>query len=123
MAGVPQVPAVPVFPWNDQAGSGQEDAGWASPSGRGCRPCLTVGGGHMCHGTCPLCCSYAQTSIRASLTFSQGFKAGRSMRRKLFAVLRLKCHSLFLDLQVSMRASRPQSSESLLLSLPVRVGL
>ncbi|KAM5328658.1 telomerase reverse transcriptase isoform 2-T2 [Glossophaga mutica] len=45
--------------------------------------------------------SYAQTSIRASLTFSQGFKAGRSMRRKLFAVLRLKCHSLFLDLQVN----------------------
>ncbi|KAM7147543.1 telomerase reverse transcriptase [Molossus nigricans] len=45
--------------------------------------------------------SYAQTSIRASLTFSQGFKAGRSMRRKLFAVLRLKCHSLLLDLQVN----------------------
>ncbi|XP_054434195.1 telomerase reverse transcriptase [Pteronotus mesoamericanus] len=45
--------------------------------------------------------SYAQTSIRASLTFSQGFKAGRSLRRKLFAVLRLKCHSLFLDLQVN----------------------
>lgn len=48
-----------------------------------------------------MCCSYAQTSIRASLTFSQGFKAGRSMRRKLFGVLVLKCHSLFLDLQVS----------------------
>ncbi|XP_015418603.1 PREDICTED: telomerase reverse transcriptase [Myotis davidii] len=46
--------------------------------------------------------SYAQTSIRASLTFSQGSKPGRSMRRKLFAVLRLKCHSLLLDLQVSM---------------------
>ncbi|XP_024906273.1 telomerase reverse transcriptase [Pteropus alecto] len=45
--------------------------------------------------------SYAQTSIRASLTFSQGFKAGRSMRRKLFGVLVLKCHSLFLDLQVN----------------------
>ncbi|XP_016067684.1 PREDICTED: telomerase reverse transcriptase [Miniopterus natalensis] len=45
--------------------------------------------------------SYAHTSIRASLTFSQGFKAGRSMRRKLFAVLRLKCHSLLLDLQVN----------------------
>lgn len=49
-----------------------------------------------------MCCSYAQTSIRASLTFSQGFKAGRSMRRKLFGVLVLKCHSLFLDLQVSV---------------------
>ncbi|XP_015980177.2 telomerase reverse transcriptase isoform X2 [Rousettus aegyptiacus] len=45
--------------------------------------------------------SYAQTSIRASLTFGQGFKAGRSMRRKLFGVLVLKCHSLFLDLQVN----------------------
>ncbi|XP_006872442.1 PREDICTED: telomerase reverse transcriptase isoform X2 [Chrysochloris asiatica] len=45
--------------------------------------------------------SYAQTSIRASLVFSPGFKAGRNMRRKLFAVLRLKCHSLFLDLQVN----------------------
>ncbi|KAM5260059.1 telomerase reverse transcriptase isoform 2-T2 [Hipposideros larvatus] len=45
--------------------------------------------------------SYARTSIRASLAFSRGFKAGRSMRRKLFKVLRLKCHSLFLDLQVN----------------------
>ncbi|XP_036166405.1 telomerase reverse transcriptase isoform X2 [Myotis myotis] len=45
--------------------------------------------------------SYAQTSIRASLAFSQGSKPGRSMRRKLFAVLRLKCHSLLLDLQVN----------------------
>ncbi|KAM8819529.1 telomerase reverse transcriptase [Rhynchonycteris naso] len=45
--------------------------------------------------------SYAHTSIRSSLTFSQGFKAGRSMRRKLFAVLRLKCHSLLLDLQMN----------------------
>ncbi|KAB1280806.1 Telomerase reverse transcriptase [Camelus dromedarius] len=45
--------------------------------------------------------SYARTSIRASLTFNQGFKAGRNMRRKLFAVLRLKCHGLFLDLQVN----------------------
>ena len=44
--------------------------------------------------------SYAGTSIRASLTFNQGFKAGRNMRRKLLAVLRLKCHGLFLDLQV-----------------------
>ncbi|XP_057397207.1 telomerase reverse transcriptase isoform X1 [Balaenoptera acutorostrata] len=45
--------------------------------------------------------SYAGTSIRASLTFNQGFKAGRNMRRKLLAVLRLKCHGLFLDLQVN----------------------
>ncbi|KAM6224389.1 telomerase reverse transcriptase [Rhynchocyon petersi] len=45
--------------------------------------------------------SYAGTSIKASLVFNRGFKAGRTMRRKLFAVLRLKCHSLFLDLQVN----------------------
>ncbi|XP_034513001.1 telomerase reverse transcriptase [Ailuropoda melanoleuca] len=45
--------------------------------------------------------SYAQTSIRSSLTFSQGTRPGRNMRRKLFAVLRLKCCSLFLDLQVN----------------------
>ncbi|XP_003802062.1 telomerase reverse transcriptase isoform X2 [Otolemur garnettii] len=45
--------------------------------------------------------NYARTSVRASLTFSPGFKAGRSMRHKLFRVLRLKCHSLFLDLQVN----------------------
>ncbi|KAK2117485.1 hypothetical protein P7K49_004371 [Saguinus oedipus] len=44
---------------------------------------------------------YARTSIRASLTFNRSFKAGRNMRRKLFGVLRLKCHSLFLDLQVN----------------------
>lgn len=44
--------------------------------------------------------SYAGTSIRASLTFNQGFKPGRNMRRKLSAVLRLKCQGLFLDLQV-----------------------
>lgn len=45
--------------------------------------------------------SYARTSIRASLTFTQGFKPGRNMRRKLLAVLQLKCHGLFLDLQVN----------------------
>jgi telomerase reverse transcriptase len=54
----------------------------------------------MCTGDAPLYHSYARTSIRASLTFHRGFNAGRNMRRKLLAVLRLKCHSLFLDLQV-----------------------
>lgn len=48
-----------------------------------------------------LCCSYARTSIRTSLTFSRGSRAGHSMRHKLFRVLGLRCHSLFLDLQVS----------------------
>uniref|UniRef100_A0A2K5RDW0 Telomerase reverse transcriptase n=1 Tax=Cebus imitator TaxID=2715852 RepID=A0A2K5RDW0_CEBIM len=54
---------------------------------------------HLSHAKAFL--SYARTSIRASLTFNRSFKAGRSMRRKLFGVLRLKCHSLFLDLQVN----------------------
>ncbi|XP_047411970.1 telomerase reverse transcriptase [Sciurus carolinensis] len=45
--------------------------------------------------------SYAQTSVRASLTFHRGFRVGRNLRRKLLAVLRLKCHGLFLDLQVN----------------------
>ncbi|XP_027626121.1 telomerase reverse transcriptase, partial [Tupaia chinensis] len=45
--------------------------------------------------------SYARTSIKASLTFSPGFQAGRALRRKLFGVLRLKCHGIFLDLQVN----------------------
>lgn len=50
-----------------------------------------------------LCRSYAQTSIRSSLTFSQGTRPGRNMRRKLLAVMRLKCCAVFLDLQVSPR--------------------
>nr|XP_040127881.1 telomerase reverse transcriptase isoform X7 [Ictidomys tridecemlineatus] len=45
--------------------------------------------------------SYAQTSVRASLTFHRGSRVGRNLRRKLLAVLRLKCHGLFLDLQVN----------------------
>ena len=54
--------------------------------------------------------SYARTSIRASLTFTQGFKPGRNMRRKLLAVLQLKCHGLFLDLQVGGGAAGPGGS-------------
>ncbi|XP_062943554.1 telomerase reverse transcriptase isoform X2 [Cynocephalus volans] len=54
---------------------------------------------HLTHAKAFL--SYARTSIRASLTFNCGFRAGRNMRRKLFGVLRLKCHGLFLDLQVN----------------------
>ncbi|EDL37055.1 telomerase reverse transcriptase isoform 1 [Mus musculus] len=44
---------------------------------------------------------YAQTSIKTSLTFQSVFKAGKTMRNKLLSVLRLKCHGLFLDLQVN----------------------
>ncbi|XP_006990067.2 telomerase reverse transcriptase isoform X1 [Peromyscus maniculatus bairdii] len=44
---------------------------------------------------------YSRTSIKASLTFQRVSKAGRRMRQKLLALLRLKCHGLFLDLQVN----------------------
>uniref|UniRef100_G1PKR5 Telomerase reverse transcriptase n=1 Tax=Myotis lucifugus TaxID=59463 RepID=G1PKR5_MYOLU len=80
--------------------------GAISPSRVGaCHSCVGQGTGQVLLDTRlfadVMCCSYAQTSIRASLAFSQGSKPGRSMRRKLFAVLRLKCHSLLLDLQVN----------------------
>ncbi|XP_078395617.1 telomerase reverse transcriptase [Cetorhinus maximus] len=45
--------------------------------------------------------SYANTSIRSSLTFNCSSEAGKSLRRKLLAVLRLKCHHIFLDLEVN----------------------
>ncbi|XP_053103981.1 telomerase reverse transcriptase isoform X2 [Hemicordylus capensis] len=45
--------------------------------------------------------NYACTSIRSSLSFNSSVKAGVSMRNKLLAVLQLKCHSLFLDLQIN----------------------
>ncbi|XP_061444589.1 telomerase reverse transcriptase isoform X2 [Rhineura floridana] len=45
--------------------------------------------------------SYACKSIRSSLSFKSSSKAGVSMRNKLLVVLQLKCHSLFLDLQVN----------------------
>ncbi|XP_057645957.1 telomerase reverse transcriptase isoform X1 [Chionomys nivalis] len=49
--------------------------------------------------------TYTQTSVKASLTFQRTFKPGRNMRHKLLTILRLKCHSLFLDLQVSRWAA------------------
>ncbi|XP_062986072.1 telomerase reverse transcriptase [Elgaria multicarinata webbii] len=45
--------------------------------------------------------SYACTSIRSSLSFNFSSKAGVSMRNKLLSVLQLKCHSLFVDLQIN----------------------
>ncbi|XP_053571738.1 telomerase reverse transcriptase [Bombina bombina] len=45
--------------------------------------------------------SYACTSIRSSLTFCQSATAGKIMREKLIRVLKLKCHSIFLDLKVN----------------------
>ncbi|XP_044537720.1 telomerase reverse transcriptase [Gracilinanus agilis] len=45
--------------------------------------------------------NYSRTSIRTSLSFDHSLKAGRNMRNKLIAVLRMKCHGLFLDLQVN----------------------
>ncbi|GAB1298361.1 Telomerase reverse transcriptase [Apodemus speciosus] len=44
---------------------------------------------------------YARTSIKTSLNFQSVFKAGKTMKYKLLSVLRLKCHGLFLDLQVN----------------------
>ncbi|XP_015280705.1 PREDICTED: telomerase reverse transcriptase-like, partial [Gekko japonicus] len=45
--------------------------------------------------------SYACTSVRASLSFSYSSAAGVHMRNKLFVVLQLQCHHLFLDLQIN----------------------
>ncbi|XP_069766142.1 telomerase reverse transcriptase isoform X2 [Narcine bancroftii] len=45
--------------------------------------------------------SYANISIRSSLTFNYGSKPGQSMKRKLLAVLKLRCHHIFLDLEVN----------------------
>ncbi|XP_031759448.1 telomerase reverse transcriptase isoform X3 [Xenopus tropicalis] len=45
--------------------------------------------------------SYACTSIRSSMTFCHSSAAGKNMKQKLLRVLKLKCHSLFLDLQVN----------------------
>ncbi|XP_060109638.1 telomerase reverse transcriptase [Heteronotia binoei] len=45
---------------------------------------------------------YACTSVRASLSFSSSSStAGVHMRSKLFVVLQLQCHRLFLDLQIN----------------------
>ncbi|RMC15766.1 hypothetical protein DUI87_07970 [Hirundo rustica rustica] len=45
--------------------------------------------------------SYTCTSIRSSLSFNSTAAAGKNMKYKLSAVLKLKCHSLFLDLQIN----------------------
>ncbi|XP_074841572.1 telomerase reverse transcriptase [Carettochelys insculpta] len=45
--------------------------------------------------------SYACTSIRSSLAFNSSSTAGKNMKYKLVTVLKLKCHSLFLDLQIN----------------------
>ncbi|KAM8841254.1 telomerase reverse transcriptase isoform 2-T2 [Spinachia spinachia] len=45
--------------------------------------------------------SYAGLSLRYSLTLGSGHSAGQQMRRKLMAILRLKCHALFLDLKTN----------------------
>ncbi|XP_075683115.1 telomerase reverse transcriptase isoform X2 [Rhinoderma darwinii] len=45
--------------------------------------------------------SFSCTSIRSSLSFCHSSKAGENLRHKLLNVLRLKCHSLFLDLQIN----------------------
>uniref|UniRef100_G3UNU2 Telomerase reverse transcriptase n=1 Tax=Meleagris gallopavo TaxID=9103 RepID=G3UNU2_MELGA len=45
--------------------------------------------------------SYAFTSIRSSLSFNSSRIAGKNMKCKLTAVLKLKCHPLFLDLKIN----------------------
>ncbi|XP_070777821.1 telomerase reverse transcriptase [Enoplosus armatus] len=45
--------------------------------------------------------SYAGLSLRYSLTLGSFQSAGQQMRRKLMAILRLKCHALFLDLKTN----------------------
>ncbi|XP_034747661.1 telomerase reverse transcriptase isoform X2 [Etheostoma cragini] len=45
--------------------------------------------------------SYAGLSLRYSLTLGSIHSAGWQMRRKLMAILRLKCHPLFLDLKTN----------------------
>ncbi|XP_009897877.2 telomerase reverse transcriptase [Dryobates pubescens] len=45
--------------------------------------------------------SYNATYIRTSLSFNSSTRAGKNMKYKLIAVLRLKCHGLFLDLQIN----------------------
>ncbi|KAI3358412.1 hypothetical protein L3Q82_014842, partial [Scortum barcoo] len=45
--------------------------------------------------------SYAGLSLRYSLTLGSFHSAGQQMRRKLMAILRLKCHALFLDLKTN----------------------
>ncbi|XP_061850682.1 telomerase reverse transcriptase [Colius striatus] len=45
--------------------------------------------------------SYTCTSIRSSLSFNSSRTAGKNMKYKLITVLKLKCHRLFLDLQIN----------------------
>ncbi|KAM6088029.1 telomerase reverse transcriptase [Chlamydotis macqueenii] len=45
--------------------------------------------------------SYTCTSIRSSLSFNSSRTAGKNMKYKLISVLKLKCHCLFLDLQIN----------------------
>uniref|UniRef100_A0A8C5T0G0 Telomerase reverse transcriptase n=1 Tax=Malurus cyaneus samueli TaxID=2593467 RepID=A0A8C5T0G0_9PASS len=45
--------------------------------------------------------SYSYTSITSSLTFNSSTTPGENMKYKLNAVLKLKCHGLFLDLQIN----------------------
>uniref|UniRef100_A0A8C6WH62 Telomerase reverse transcriptase n=1 Tax=Neogobius melanostomus TaxID=47308 RepID=A0A8C6WH62_9GOBI len=49
---------------------------------------------------CVIVEDYAGMSLRYSLTLGSFNSAGVQMKRKLMAILRLKCHALFLDLKV-----------------------
>ncbi|XP_068188382.1 telomerase reverse transcriptase [Antennarius striatus] len=45
--------------------------------------------------------SYAGLSLRYSLTLCSSLSAGQQMKRKLMAILRLKCHALFMNMKTN----------------------
>ncbi|XP_039592890.1 telomerase reverse transcriptase [Polypterus senegalus] len=45
--------------------------------------------------------NYSGRSIRLSLTLGSCSNAGQNMRRKLLSILKLKCHSIYFDLQIN----------------------
>ncbi|KAM3596100.1 uncharacterized protein V6R79_008168 [Siganus canaliculatus] len=59
--------------------------------------------------------SYAGLSLRYSLTLGSVHSAGQQMKRKLMAILRLKCHALFLDLKSNSLEAMYQNLYKLLL--------
>ncbi|XP_077125494.1 telomerase reverse transcriptase isoform X1 [Ranitomeya variabilis] len=67
--------------------------------------------------------SFSCTSIRSSLSFCHNSNAGENLRHKLLSVLRLKCHSLFLDLQINTLQTVHINAYKILLLQAYSVGL
>ncbi|KAM9824207.1 telomerase reverse transcriptase [Neosynchiropus ocellatus] len=59
--------------------------------------------------------SYAGLSLRYTLTLGSVSSPGQQMRRKLMAILRLKCHSVFVDLKINSRETVYQNVYHLVL--------